>query len=225
MKRPASPKNPDPSGMTIRKPIIGLAGGIGSGKSEVARILENLGAAVISSDALNRQELENNEVKATLVNWWGPGVLHKDGTVDRRAVSRIVFSKEAERSRLEALTHPRIAQHRLRLIEQFQRDPAVRMIVIDSPLLYETELDRLCDSVVFVDADVGVRCARVRASRGWSPEELERREKLQRPLDFKKARADHICVNNSDLGALRRTVEAIYSRIVSGAGSDDIMRR
>lgn len=205
--------------MATRKPIVGLAGGIGSGKSEVARLLAGLGAAIISSDELNRQELENKEVKDTLVHWWGPAILRKDGTIDRQAVSRIVFSNEAERSRLEALTHPRIAQHRLRLLEQFQSDPAIRMIVIDSPLLYETELDRLCDSVIFVDSDVETRVERVRVTRGWSREELERREKFQRPLDFKRARADHVCINNSDLGTLRQTVEAIFSRIVSGTGS------
>jgi dephospho-CoA kinase len=205
--------------MGRRKPIVGLAGGIGAGKSEVARLLGSLGAVVISSDQLNRQELEKKEVRDILVDWWGPAVLDRLGSIDRSAVGHIIFEDSRERSRLEALLHPRIAQHRLRLLDQYQDDPSVPMIVLDSPLLFETQLDALCDRVIFVEADRDLRRQRLAARRGWSADELETREKLQRPLEFKRARADDICVNNSDLGALRRQVEAIFSRIVSGTGS------
>lgn len=204
--------------MSHSKPVVGLAGGIGSGKSEVGRVLASLGAAIISSDHLNRQELENADVKATLVQWWGPRVLGPDGCVDRSAVSEIVFNDATQKSRLESLTHPRIAQRRQRLMEQYLRDPGVPLIVIDSPLLFETQLDRLCDQIIFVESDRVLRLERVRRSRGWTADELDRREKMQRPLEFKRARADHICINNSDMGALRRQVEAIFSRIVSGTG-------
>lgn len=204
--------------MPPSKPVVGLAGGIGAGKSEVGQILAALGAAIISSDQLNRQELENNEVKQVLVRWWGPRVLSSDGSVDRKVVSEIVFADETQKSRLEALTHPRIAQRRQRLMEQYSQDSAIPLIVIDSPLLFETHLDRLCDRIIFVDADRAVRLERVRTTRGWSADELDRREKMQQPLEFKRARADHICTNNSDVGALRQQVKAIFSRIVSGTG-------
>ncbi len=204
--------------MPPSKPVVGLAGGIGSGKSEVGRILASLGAAVISSDQLNRQELENTEVKDTLARWWGPRVLADDGSVDRAVVSEIIFADETQKSRLEALTHPRIAQRRQRLMEQYSHDSGVPLIVIDSPLLFETHLDRLCDRIIFVESDRAIRLERVRASRGWSADELDRREKMQQPLEFKRARADHVCTNNSDVGALRQQVKAIFSRIVSGTG-------
>lgn len=204
--------------MPPTKPIVGLAGGIGAGKSEVSQILASMGAAIISSDHLNRQELENNEVKEILVQWWGPRILASDGSINRAAVSEIVFADETQKSRLEALTHPRIAQRRQRLMEQYAEDPSAPLIVIDSPLLFETHLDRLCDQIIFVEADRAIRLERVRANRGWSAEELDRREKMQQPLEFKRARADHICTNNSDVGALRHQVKAIFSRIVSGTG-------
>jgi dephospho-CoA kinase len=203
--------------MNQRKPVVGLSGGIGAGKSEVARILAELGAGVIDSDEINRQELENAQVRDTLIRWWGDQILTPEGRIDRSRVAALVFDDEAQRNRLEALMHPRIAVRRRRLIDEYQQQPQIRMIVLNSPLLYETGLDALCDGVIFIDAPEEVRAARTGHARGWSLEEFRRRQNLQYPLDFKRARADYICQNHSDMFLLRRQVETIYSRIVSAA--------
>ncbi len=203
--------------MKSKRPVVGLSGGIGSGKSAVAGILAELGAAVINSDELNRQELEEQEVRDALASWWGPGVLGPDGRIDRSAVARIVFADEAQRHRLEGLMHPRIEKRRAALTARYELDPRIRMIVIDAPLLYEAGLDRQCDAVIFVDAPRELRLARVRETRGWSDAELERREKNQQPLEMKRARANYTCTNNSDLDDLRRQVESIFSRIVASS--------
>lgn len=206
--------------MAKRKPIVGLTGGIGSGKSEVGRILSELGAGVVSSDDINRQLLATTEIKSELVDWWGERILRPDGEIDRAVIADIVFRDSAQRTRLEALMHPRIEQRRAEMFAEFQQQPRIRMSVIDAPLLLEAGIDRLCDVLIFVDADRSVRIARAAATRGWSAEELDRREKFQWPLDKKRARADHVCQNNSDLATLRRQVEAIFSQIVTRAESD-----
>lgn len=203
--------------MKSKRPVVGLSGGIGSGKSAVARILAELGAAVINSDDLNRQELEEQEVRDTLASWWGPDVLGPDGRIDRAAVARIVFADETQRHRLEGLMHPRIERRRAALTAQYELDPRIRLIVIDAPLLYEAGLDRQCDAVIFVDAPRELRLARVRETRGWTDAELNRREKFQQPLEMKRARANYTCTNNSNLDDLRRQVESIFSRIVASS--------
>src|SRR5262249_1514299 len=121
----------------VRKPIIGLSGGIGAGKSEAARLLSEMGADVIDSDAISRRALDSEEVIGLRGTWWGPAVVTADGRADRRRIADIVFADEAQRQRLEVLLHPRVAAERNRRIEAAERDPGVRAIVIDSPLLYE----------------------------------------------------------------------------------------
>ena len=197
------------------KPIIGLAGGIGSGKTTIASLFAELGAGVISSDRLNHEELDSQEVLNQLVEWWGRRVIDATGHADRTVIREIVGSDEASRRRLEQLVHPRIAARRQAMMSGFQDDDRVRAIVWDSPLLFETGLAALCDYVVFVDSDPTQRLARVGRERGWSQEDLDRFEKLQKPLDFKRERADYIVDNNSDMDAVRKQAEGVFSRILS----------
>lgn len=197
-----------------KKPVIGLAGGIGSGKSMVARILATLGAGVIDSDALSHQALGEPEVARTLTEWWGDSIRGPDGQVDRIKLGQRVFQSVGEKARLEALLHPRIARQREALIEAFQANPAVRAIVLDSPLLFEAGLHQRCDAVLFVESDASLRAERVRLTRGWPPEELARREKFQKPLDIKRTQADHIVVNNSGRDALRHQVVRFFNRLL-----------
>jgi dephospho-CoA kinase len=197
-------------------PIIGLAGGIGSGKSTVASILEELGARVISSDRLNHEELDSPEVLRHLRQWWGDRVATPEGRADRAVIRRIVAADPAARARLEQLVHPRIAARRQALMAALAADPAVKAFVWDSPLLFEAGLAGQCDRVIFVEAPREVRLARTVRDRRWTPQDLERLEKSQKPLDFKRDRADYRIVNNSDMEGLRRQVSDVFSRILSG---------
>lgn len=199
------------------KPIIGVAGGIGSGKSTVAAILGHLGAGVISSDELNRAELDSPEVLAQIREWWGDRVIDSAGHAEREVLRELVGRDNGARRRLEGLTHPRIAARRQRMTAEFLADDRVRAIVWDSPLLFEAGLADRCDYIIFVDAAPAERLARVRRERGWAQEDLERFEKLQKPLDFKRQRADYIVENNSDIDVVRREVERVFSRILSAA--------
>ena len=194
------------------KPIIGIAGGIGSGKSFVARLFGEMGCAVISSDDLVHAAYADEQVKQTVRQWWGDGVVQPDGNVDRRAIGRIVFADAAQRQRLEGLLHPIV--DRIRTTQMSAAPPATAAFVWDSPLLFETGLNRRCDAVVFVEADPAVRLVRV-ARRGWDAAEMAKREKNQWPLDKKRALADYALDNTADAAQTRDHVSRLLSRILS----------
>lgn len=196
--------------------VIGVAGGIGSGKSTVARMFGELGCVVIDSDVEARAALTREDVIAELRGWWGDGVLDAAGAVDRRAVAKIVFADPGERVRLEGLIHPLIAESRDRQIAE-ARAAGRPGAVIDAPLLFEAGLDAECDAVVFVDCPWEERLRRVSQTRGWDEPELRRREKAQVPLEEKRRKADYQVVNTGDLAALRRQVSQIFTLITEAS--------
>ncbi|MHC4129337.1 MAG: dephospho-CoA kinase [Planctomycetota bacterium] len=202
----------DESGPTVGRPVIGLAGGVGAGKSAVAAILSRLGCVVCNSDDLGRQALREPAIRTKLVGWWGREVLDEAGEIDRAAVAAIVFRRPEELQRLELLVHPWIEARRKALFEMAPADACA--LVIDAPLLFEAGLDAECDAVIFVDADRGTRLARVADGRGWDEQALGRREDSQLPLDEKRARSDYVVSNNGDLRALSEQVNRTLNEIV-----------
>ena len=198
----------------MKKPIIGIAGGIGSGKSFVAQLFGELGCLVISSDDQVREAYRDSTVVATLRQWWGDEVLTPTGEVNKRVIAAKIFGQPAERERLEKLLHPMVNQARERLMDAAATDPKTPAYVWDTPLLFETGLNAKCDTVVFVDAPQALRLARVTASRGWDADELARRENSQKPLDTKRKLSQYVVENTADADAVRGQVRAVLSRIL-----------
>lgn len=199
----------------LSKPIIGLTGGIGSGKTTVSAIFQSLGSVVIDADVLAHDQLNNPDVVATLISWWGESICNPDGSLNRHAIGEVVFNEPAELSRLEGLLYPRIHQQRDLLMDQYEVDPAICAIVLDTPKLFEAGVNKICNSVVFVDADRPERMRRAMAQRGWTLEEYTKRENLQDPLDKKKKLADYIVVNHSDTADIRCQVERILASVIT----------
>jgi len=191
-----------------------LLGGIGSGKNTLAALLADVGAAVIDADALNDEQLRHPDVVGQLKRWWGPSVQKADGTVDRSILADLIFSDDSKRRQLEGFLHPRITLRREELQSAYQRDPRYGIIVINSPLLLEVGLDRICDALVFIETDRDRRLERVRTTRGWSEAELDRRENLQYPLDTKRNSADYVVDNNACLDRLRSQVQELYPKLL-----------
>lgn len=194
--------------------VAGLVGGIGSGKSTAARMMADEGCVVVDSDAEARAILLREDVKRELSSWWGAGVIGEDGQIDRREVARIVFADARERARLEALVHPEIKRVRDAVIARVESGGG-GIVVVDAPLLFEAGVDRECDVVVFVDAPLEQRAARVR-SRGWVEGELALREAAQMPLDEKRRRSGVVIANDGGQDALRDAVH----RLVEGWRSE-----
>jgi len=196
------------------KPVIGLLGAPGSGKSTVAGEFARQGAGVIDADALSREAMQSSEVRDQLVAWWGEAILAADGSVDRRAVSQRVFGDREALKALEGLIHPRVKARRRAIRQQLLEDPAVAAIVEDSPLLMEAGLDAECDALVLVDAPHDQRLSRLAAQRGWSAQELTRRENQQMSLDTKRRRADYVISNYGDEAACRAEARRVFSLLL-----------
>jgi dephospho-CoA kinase len=184
--------------------ILGLVGGIASGKSLVANILRDFGALVLDADQAGHYVLRDPAVIAELTQRWGKKILDSKGQIIRREVAKIVFAKgnEAERHFLEHLTHPRIEALLHQELEAIRKSPEPPpVVVLDAPLLFEAGWDKLCDQVLYVDAPRDLRLERAIA-RGWSAEQFAAREASQMPLEEKATRS-HIVVRNA------RTLENI----------------
>ena len=192
--------------------VIGLAGGIGSGKSTIGKILSEMGYLVIDSDQLARAALDRPEVRATLISWWGPSAVNAEGKIDRAKVASIVFQRPEERARLEALVHPLVKHGREQVVERAGAEGRAG-VVVDAPLLFEAGSDKDVDRVLFVDTPRDVRLARIKQTRGWDEAELARREASQWPLEKKRALSHAVIRNDLALDSaanreeLRRRVE------------------
>ncbi len=183
--------------MFRNKPIIGLAGGIGSGKSFVAKLFAERGCAVVDSDALVSQVYQEPAVLDALRSWWGDDIVGTDGLLNRKAVARRVFESVEDRRRLEALIHPRVANRRADMMKDaIEQRPGLPAFVWDSPLLFEMGLDKECDRLVFVDCPLPVRLSRV-GKRGWDADEFARREKSQWALDKKRRLCNDVIVSGA----------------------------
>ena len=198
------------------KPVIGLTGGIGAGKSAVAAGFRQLGCAVIDSDKLAHNAINAPECVGQLRNWWGDAVLAANGTVNRAAVGRIVFADQAELHRLNELLHPMVLKNRLILLNNYFSQPDIVAIVLDSPLLGETGLDRECDAVVYVHASKSTRLRRVMAARSWDGAQLAARELNQWSLDKKRKIAQYIINNDDDQADIIVQIRQTLSRILAG---------
>ncbi len=194
-------------------PIIGVAGGIASGKSLVTEQLEALGARVIVADAAAHDVLKLEEVKQAARQRWGEAIFGPEGEIERSRLGKIVFAPPpagpAELEYLEQLVHPPVRQIIRRQIEQLASDPRTRAIVLDVPLLFESGWNEFCDTVIFVDAPREARLVRA-AARGWSAEEFDRREAAQLPLDRKRSKSQVVIDNATTKQAAQAQVECFW---------------
>ena len=196
------------------KPIIGLIGGIGAGKSSVAKIFAAEGCCVVSADDLVHRAYKEDRVKDTLRNWWGNLIFDSAGNLDRSVVARKIFTNEVERRRLEAFIHPIVNGAREILMREAALNSATQAFIWDTPLLVETGVNRKCDAVIFVDTPREIRLARLAESRGWSADELDRREKSQAALETKRAVSHYVISNDGNEARTRDQAILILTRIL-----------
>lgn len=196
--------------------MVGLTGGIGSGKSTVARILAERGAIVVDADAIAREVVEPGRPALTrLVEAFGPEILRPDGSLDRAALAARAFAPgaEEERRRLEGITHPAIAEEFLRRIAEA---PADGIVVHDVPLLVESTRGYDYGAVIVVEAPREARLERL-AARGVPRADAEWRMDLQATDADRRAVATWVVDNGGDLDHLREQVDAIWPELVERA--------
>ncbi len=205
----------------MRSMVLGVLGGIGSGKSTVTRLLIERGAAAVDADRLAHAALESEAVRMRLRERWGDRALRADGSVDRDEVAARVFADAAEREFLEGLVHPRVRSEIAARVDAFRAaNDGPSVLVLDVPLLAESPLLTLCDELVFVVAPDEARQARVR-ERGWTDDELARREAAQTPINEKRRMARWTIDNSGDIAATRRAVERLWGELCSARSSEN----
>lgn len=194
-----------------RPRVIGLSGGIGSGKSTIAGLLAAHGAVVIDADAIAREVVEpGTPALAEIAAEW-PGTITGQGTLDRPALGAIVFSDPKALERLNQITHPRIAARSAELIERAGADA---LIVYDVPLLVENNLQAGYDLVVIVDAGEQTRLDRLR-DRGLSPEDASARIAAQATREARLGAADVVIDNDGSLEETRKQVDSLWARLAA----------
>jgi len=194
--------------------VIGLTGGIGTGKSEVARALQGLGAALISADQVGHEAYKpHSEIWQEVVKAFGEEILQPNGEIDRKKLGSIVFAHPQELARLNQIMHPLMADMVARRIEQLRKD-GVPVVVVEAALLFEAGWDSLVDEVWTTDSTIETVINRLQARNGFSEEEIRKRINSQMPTRERLARSDVIIENSRDVASLERTVRALWDNRV-----------
>jgi dephospho-CoA kinase len=199
------------------KPVIGILGGVCSGKSTVAAEFAKLGCAVIDADKIAHELLEKKDVAEKITAAFGTAILDSAGRIDHGKLADVVFADAGKTSSLNKIIHPLVLERAEELIEKYKRQNQVKAIVLDMPLLVEVGWEKRCDKLIFVECKWQIRVERAK-KKGFSDEnQLKIRENFQISLDSKANLTDNIIDNNSGFSALAKQVIDTFSYIV-GSG-------
>ncbi|MCD6395304.1 MAG: dephospho-CoA kinase [Planctomycetes bacterium] len=199
--------------MKKNKLIVGILGGIGSGKSTVAAEFAKLGCAVINADKIAHELLLDEDVKRQLIDAFGEGIFGKNGLISHAKLADTIFSSDKNVARINDIIHPLVFDRTNNLIEQYKRQEKAQLIVLDAPLLVEAGRAQMCDKLVFIDCDPKIRAQRAEKKGLGGEKHLKKREKFQISLDTKAKLAHYTIYNNSGLSDLADQVACIFSTL------------
>lgn len=192
---------------------IGLTGGMGSGKSEVAAILRELGASVVDADVLARELVSKGSVVLeAIVDRFGTGVLEPSGSLDRRALAGAAFSSDENLAALTAITEPALIGEIVLQVEELERQERRGVLVVDAALLVQWDVLDMFDLVLVVHAPAGVRTRRL-VDAGFAAADVERRMRSQLPDEAMLAAADMVIENGGTLAELRSAIEEFWETL------------
>jgi len=197
-----------------RKPIIGILGGIGSGKSTVASEFAKLGCAVVDADKIAHRLLDEAGVREEIVGLFGQQIVDPAGKIDRGKLAKVVFADPEKLLLLNKTIHPLVLKETEQLIRRHNSQSRVKAIVLDMPLLLEVGWEKRCDRLIFVECDPRIRAERAKKMGIFDENQLKVRENSQISLDKKAGVADNIIENNSGFSALVRQVANIFSSVL-----------
>ncbi|AIQ63396.1 dephospho-CoA kinase [Paenibacillus stellifer] len=194
--------------------IMGLTGGIASGKSTVSALLVSKGARLVDADAIAREiMLPGHEVLASVAEFFGAEVLQPDGTLNRSKLGDIVFRDPEARKTLNGLTHPVIRRITRERMEAFEREDASRLTIVDIPLLYETEQEDLFEKILVVYVPREVQIQRLIARNGLTEEQAKARLDSQMDIELKREKADYVIDNSGDPAETEKQIEQLMDRL------------
>jgi dephospho-CoA kinase len=191
--------------------LVGLTGGVATGKSTVAKMFKQCGAVIIDADQLTRDAVKPGKPAwRQIVKMFSKDVLNPDRTINRRALGAIVFRYPAKRRRLERIIHPRVASEQARLTRLAARKNPKAVIIYDVPLLFEAGIDKRVDHTIVVTANPGTQVSRLKKRNGLTRAEAIRRIKSQMPLSKKTHRANSVLDGTSTRFSLKKQVCDLY---------------
>ncbi len=199
--------------MSASKPyIIGLTGGIGTGKSEAAKFLASLGAVHLDADAVSHAlTAPDGEALAPIRAEFGDQVFHEDGTLDRQALADITFADDERRRALEAILHPRIQRELMRGIDRAAEEGA-KIVILDVPLLFETGMDALCDETWVLSTNTETQVARVMMRDHIDRERAEARIRSQMPNEEREKLATQVISSERPMEKTQAELAALYQQ-------------
>jgi len=202
-------------GNSKKKPIIGILGGISSGKSTVAAEFAKLGCKVIDADKIVHELLQKTGVRKKITTLFGRAILNSAGEIDNRKLAKVVFANTEKLLLLNKIIHPLVLERTEELIERYNHQSQIKAIVLDMPLLAEVGWAKRCDRLIFVNCKRKIRIDRAKKMKGFDENQIKIRENFQISLDNKASIVDNVIDNNSDFQALVRQVADIFSYIVN----------
>lgn len=196
--------------------VLGITGGIASGKSSAAEYLQSLGAHMIDADAHSHALTANPDGAALpeIRSAFGDEVFAPDGSLDRRALGEIVFADAGKRRTLESILHPMIQREMIREMQSAE----ARVIVLNIPLLFETAMDALCDEVWVMALEQDAQALRLMNRNRITRQQAEARIAAQMPLAEKSARANRVIQTGRPMQDTRKELQALYADLVRGLG-------
>jgi dephospho-CoA kinase len=200
--------------------VVGLTGGIASGKSTVSRMLSELGGEIIDADGLAREAVaRDTPAFAGIVAHFGPGILQADGAIDRKRLGDIVFSDPRQRKRLEEIVHPFVKEETGRRIEQIRRRRPQAVVFLDVPLLFESgmHLRPGLAEIIVVHVPESLQVRRLVARDGITAEQARARIRAQMPLARKKRLATRLIDNSGSLENTRSQAAAVFRALADRA--------
>jgi dephospho-CoA kinase len=201
--------------VTRRFLLVGLTGGLATGKSTVSDVLRRLGCVVLDADVLAREVVEPGEpALAAIAAEFGPGVLRADGTLDRKQLGAIVFADPARRRRVEAITHPAIRERFLARLAELEAQDFAGIVVWDAPVMVESGGHQAMDRLVVVVADPATQRARALARDGDATD-AERKIASQMPLAEKARLADYVIDNSGDRAATESRTREVHAALLT----------
>ena len=194
--------------------LVGVTGGLATGKSSVARLFQDCGAAVLDADLLAREVVEPGKPAwHDIVSTFGKGVLLADRTLNRAKLGKLVFGNQGKLKRLNAIVHPRVAREQVRMTREIAAQDPQAVIVYDVPLLFEAGVDKRVDKIVVVTADRATQITRLTRRNGFTRAEALRRFRSQMPLARKTERADYVIDGTLSFEQTKYEVTRIYEEL------------